>query len=73
MVMFEVRPYAPASGRVTARSVAHNTTIAPGASLDIGFQAAHTGNTTPPGSCTLNGTACAVAVGRAVVTGRPTR
>ncbi|WP_211294753.1 cellulose binding domain-containing protein [Streptomyces glaucescens] len=38
--------YAPASGPVTARNVAHNTTIAPGASLGIGFKAAHTGNTT---------------------------
>ncbi|KOT33984.1 cellulose-binding protein [Streptomyces caelestis] len=50
--------YSPVSGRVTARNVAHNTTIAPGASVDIGFQAVHTGNTAPPGSYTLNGTAC---------------
>ncbi|KUN84294.1 cellulose binding domain-containing protein [Streptomyces griseoruber] len=51
--------YSPASGRVTARNVAHNATIAPGASVGIGFQSAHTGNTAPPSSYTLNGTACA--------------
>ncbi|MFI1506127.1 cellulose binding domain-containing protein [Streptomyces sp. NPDC020597] len=51
--------YAPAAGQVTARNVAHNATIAPGASVDIGFQATHTGNTAPPSSYTLNGTACA--------------
>ncbi|MFJ9714828.1 cellulose binding domain-containing protein [Streptomyces sp. NPDC101213] len=55
--------YAPASGRVTAGNVAHNATIPPGASVDIGFQATHTGNTTPPDSYTLNGTACAIAGG----------
>lgn len=52
--------YSPASGQVTARNVAHNATVAPGASVDIGFQATHTGNTAPPSSYTLNGTACAV-------------
>ncbi|TPQ22588.1 cellulose-binding protein [Streptomyces sporangiiformans] len=52
--------YSAASGRVTARNASHNATIAPGASVDIGFQAAHTGNTAPPTSYTLNGTACAV-------------
>ncbi|MDX3710500.1 cellulose binding domain-containing protein [Streptomyces europaeiscabiei] len=53
--------YSPASGRVTARNVSHNATIAPGASVDIGFQASHTGDTASPTSYTLNGTACAVA------------
>ncbi|WP_406335955.1 cellulose binding domain-containing protein [Streptomyces sp. NBC_00203] len=52
--------YLPASGQVTARNVAHNATVAPGASVDIGFQATHTGNAAPPSSYTLNGTACAV-------------
>jgi hypothetical protein len=47
---------------VTARNVAHDATIAPGASVDIGFQATHTGNTAPPSSYTLNGTACAMTV-----------
>ncbi|WP_434028247.1 cellulose binding domain-containing protein [Streptomyces graminofaciens] len=37
--------YSATSGRVTARNVSHNATIAPGASVDIGFQAAHTGDT----------------------------
>ncbi|WUB76232.1 cellulose binding domain-containing protein [Streptomyces sp. NBC_00576] len=54
--------YSPAAGQVTARNVAHNATIAPGASVDIGFQATHTGNTAPPSSYTLNGTACAMTV-----------
>ncbi|MFF4520604.1 cellulose binding domain-containing protein [Streptomyces bluensis] len=52
--------YSAASGRVTARNVSHNATIAPGASVEFGFQAAHTGHTAPPTSYTLNGTACAV-------------
>ncbi|HZF91879.1 cellulose binding domain-containing protein [Streptomyces sp.] len=50
----------PASGRVTARNTSHNATIAPGASVASGFQAAHTGDCAPPSSCTLNGIACAV-------------
>jgi hypothetical protein len=32
----------------------------PNASVGIGFQASHTGNTAKPTSFTLNGTACAV-------------
>jgi poly(3-hydroxybutyrate) depolymerase len=52
--------YSPASGRVMARNVSHNATIAPGASVDIGFQATHTGDTTSPKSHTLNATTCAV-------------
>ncbi|WUS53180.1 cellulose binding domain-containing protein [Streptomyces mirabilis] len=54
--------YSPASGQVTDRNVTHNATIAPGASVDIGFQATHTGNTAPPSFYTLNGTACAMTV-----------
>lgn len=50
--------YSPASGQVTARNTPHNATIAPGASIGIGFQATHTGNTATPTSYTLNGTAC---------------
>ncbi|MEU0153739.1 extracellular catalytic domain type 1 short-chain-length polyhydroxyalkanoate depolymerase [Micromonospora fulviviridis] len=53
--------YAPTSGAVTARNVSYNGTIAPNASVDIGFQATHTGNTGKPTSFTLNGTACTVA------------
>ncbi|MEE1943184.1 cellulose binding domain-containing protein [Streptomyces sp. TRM 70361] len=50
--------YSPASGRVTARSTSHNATIAPGASVRIGFQATHTGDTAAPASYALDGTAC---------------
>lgn len=52
--------YSPASGRVTATSASHNATIAPGASVGIGYQATHTGDTASPGSYSLNGTDCAV-------------
>ncbi|MER5702047.1 PHB depolymerase family esterase [Micromonospora sp. NPDC002296] len=53
--------YSPGSGAVTARNVSYNGSIAPNASVDIGFQATHTGNTAKPTSFTLNGAACAVA------------
>ncbi|MFG2109404.1 extracellular catalytic domain type 1 short-chain-length polyhydroxyalkanoate depolymerase [Micromonospora chersina] len=53
--------YTPTSGALTARNVSYNGTIAPNGSVDIGFQATHTGNTGKPTSFTLNGTACAVA------------
>ncbi|MBW8801523.1 MAG: cellulose binding domain-containing protein [Streptomyces sp.] len=52
--------YSPASGQVTARHLSHNATIAPGASVGIGFQAVHAGDTAAPGSYTLNGNTCAV-------------
>jgi poly(3-hydroxybutyrate) depolymerase len=52
--------YSPTSGQVTARNVAHNAAIAPNASVSIGFQATHTGNTGGPTSFTLNGATCAV-------------
>ncbi|HET9139553.1 cellulose binding domain-containing protein [Actinophytocola sp.] len=35
--------------------------MAAGASVSIGFQATHTGNTAAPGSFTLNGAACEIA------------
>ena len=53
--------YSPTSGAVTARNVSYNGTIAPNASVGIGFQATHTGNTAKPTSFTLNGAACAAA------------
>ncbi|WP_229402303.1 extracellular catalytic domain type 1 short-chain-length polyhydroxyalkanoate depolymerase [Micromonospora okii] len=53
--------YSPASGAVTARNVSYNGTIAPNASVGIGFQATHTGNTGRPTSFTLNGAPCSVA------------
>ncbi|MEU4531666.1 cellulose binding domain-containing protein [Micromonospora ureilytica] len=53
--------YSPSSGAVTARNVSYNSTIAPNTSVDIGFQATHTGSAGRPSAFTLNGTACAVA------------
>ena len=53
--------YAPTSGQVIARNVAYNPTIAPGAAVSIGFQAAHTGNSAAPTAFTLNGAACTTA------------
>lgn len=52
--------YAPTSGAVTARNVSYNATIAPGASVGLGYQATHTGNPARPGSFTLNGTPCGI-------------
>lgn len=52
--------YAPTSGAVTARNVSYNATLAPGASVSIGFQATHTGDTSRPSSFTLNGATCAI-------------
>jgi glucuronoarabinoxylan endo-1,4-beta-xylanase len=52
--------YSPSSGQVSARNVSYNATIAPGASIDIGFRATHTGNTAEPTAFTLNGTPCTV-------------
>ncbi|MFR9777178.1 PHB depolymerase family esterase [Micromonospora sp. MS34] len=53
--------YTPSSGVVTARNVSYNATIPPNGSVDIGYQATHTGNTGKPGSFTLNGMPCAIA------------
>ncbi len=53
--------YSPSSGAVTATNVSYNSTLAPGAATQIGFQASHTGNTAKPASFTLNGVACTVA------------
>ncbi|WP_030490759.1 PHB depolymerase family esterase [Micromonospora chokoriensis] len=52
--------YAPASGAVTASNVSYNSTIAPNASVEIGFQATHEGGTGKPSSFALNGAACSV-------------
>ncbi len=52
--------YAPASGRVTARNLSHDALIAPGASVTVGYQATHTGDTAAPDGYTLNGTTCSV-------------
>ncbi|MEU7974280.1 cellulose binding domain-containing protein [Micromonospora sp. NPDC049089] len=53
--------YSPSSGAVTARNVSYNATIAPNTSVDIGFQATHTGGTGRPAAFTLNGTSCTLA------------
>jgi acetylxylan esterase len=53
--------YTPTSGAVTARNVSYNATIPANGSVDIGFQANHTGNTGKPSSFTLNGAPCTVA------------
>ncbi|MGR3935738.1 PHB depolymerase family esterase [Streptomyces sp. BRA346] len=50
--------YSPASGAVTATNAAYNATLAPGASVTIGYQASHTGTTGAPGAFTLNGKTC---------------
>jgi cellulase/cellobiase CelA1 len=43
---------------VSARNVAHNGTLAPGATTSFGFQGTHNGTNQPPGGWTLNGTRC---------------
>ena len=43
---------------VTAKNAAYNGTIAVGASVAIGYQATHTGNTAAPSSFALNGATC---------------
>ncbi len=50
--------YAPASGAVTATNATYNGTLAPNASVTIGYQANHTGNSAAPGAFSLNGAAC---------------
>ncbi|MBE3008441.1 cellulose binding domain-containing protein [Microbispora sp. NEAU-D428] len=52
--------YSPSSGQVSASNVSYNATLAPGATVDIGFQATHTGNTAEPTAFTLNGVPCTV-------------
>ena len=51
--------YSPGSGQVTARNAPYNAEIAPNASISIGFQASHTGDTTEPTFFQLNGAVCA--------------
>lgn len=50
--------YAPSSGAVTATNASYDGTIAPNASVSIGYQANHSGNSAAPAAFTLNGTAC---------------
>jgi poly(hydroxyalkanoate) depolymerase family esterase len=51
--------YTLASGTVTATNAAYNATLAPNASVTIGYQANHGGNSGAPTAFKLNGTACA--------------
>ncbi|GAA4148641.1 cellulase family glycosylhydrolase [Actinomadura keratinilytica] len=53
--------YSPASGRVTATNVSYNAAIPAQGSIDIGFQATHTGDPAEPGAFTLNGFTCETA------------
>ncbi|MCD9879911.1 extracellular catalytic domain type 1 short-chain-length polyhydroxyalkanoate depolymerase [Streptomyces guryensis] len=50
--------YTPATGAVTATNASYDATLAPNASVTIGYQASHTGNSAAPGAYTLNGTSC---------------
>ncbi|WLW57119.1 PHB depolymerase family esterase [Streptomyces sp. YU58] len=50
--------YTPASGTVTATNAAYNATLAPNASVTIGYQANHGGNSGAATAFKLNGTAC---------------
>ncbi|WP_275418795.1 cellulose binding domain-containing protein [Acrocarpospora phusangensis] len=52
--------YTTSGAQITARNVGHNGTLAPGATIEIGFQATHTGNTAEPTAFTLNGIPCTV-------------
>ncbi|MEU8652214.1 PHB depolymerase family esterase [Streptomyces sp. NPDC048737] len=52
--------YTPASGAVTATNASYNGTLAPNASVTLGYQASHTGDNRAPSSFTLNGTQCAL-------------
>ncbi|MBN1174362.1 MAG: cellulose binding domain-containing protein, partial [Micromonosporaceae bacterium] len=53
--------YSPTSGQVSATNVSYNGTLAPGATVSIGFQATHTGDTAEPTAFTLNGMPCTMA------------
>ncbi|HEU5126470.1 MAG TPA: polysaccharide deacetylase family protein [Glycomyces sp.] len=53
--------YSPDSGRITAANAPYNGGIAPGASVTIGFQAAHSGDRSGPSAFALNGASCTVA------------
>jgi poly(hydroxyalkanoate) depolymerase family esterase len=50
--------YSPPSGSVTATNATYNGTIAPNASVSVGYQANHSGNSAVPSGFKLNGTSC---------------
>ena len=50
----------PGSNTIEAANAAHNATIAPGASITLGYLVEHTGDASSPPRFMLNGDACAV-------------
>ncbi|MEV4139266.1 cellulose binding domain-containing protein [Dactylosporangium sp. NPDC049742] len=52
--------FSPSSGQVSATNVSYNATLAPGATVDFGFQGTHSGSTAEPAAFTLNGIPCTV-------------
>ncbi|MDH6447926.1 MULTISPECIES: PHB depolymerase family esterase [unclassified Streptomyces] len=50
--------YSPPSGSVAATNATYNGTIAPNASVSVGYQANHSGNSAVPSGFKLNGTSC---------------
>ncbi|SCL31474.1 processive endocellulase [Micromonospora nigra] len=53
--------YAQTGTAVTATNMSYNGTLAPGASIGIGFNGTHTGSNPKPTSFTLNGALCTLA------------
>ena len=53
-------PYSSSGASVTATNASYNGTLAPGASVSIGFQATHTGNAAAATGFALNGGTCIV-------------
>lgn len=50
--------YTTSAGRATATNVAYNATLAPGASVSVGYQATHSGDSGAPTAFALNGSTC---------------
>jgi endo-1,4-beta-xylanase len=50
--------FSQSGSAVTATNAAWNGTIAPGGSVDVGFNGSHTGANPRPASFALNGTTC---------------
>ena len=53
--------WSQSGAKVTAKNAAWNGSIAPGGTVDIGFNASHNGTNTAPTAFTLNGASCTVA------------
>ncbi|HWS38035.1 MAG TPA: cellulose binding domain-containing protein [Actinoplanes sp.] len=50
--------YTTSAGRATATNVGYNATLAPGASVSVGYQATHSGDSGAPTAFALNGSTC---------------